>query len=187
MGFSLQFADSVFELVKREQIETAIEAVLEEVKRMGWRHDQFFPQLTRGDVYAALTARPKIFAAVPDQSMIFFQRAAVMAFLGLPTSRSRWLPPGLQTGTRINGDSAVGAIVNYVQSQRNIECWVKSGLVINARLQNASRDVCPNCAELSHVWLLGEQPELPYEFCTNPKGCHCVYIAHTFREHRAPG
>jgi hypothetical protein len=27
------------------------------------------------------------------------------------------------------------------------------------------------------IWSLGDQPELPYEHCRNPKGCHCVYFA----------
>lgn len=178
--YPVEFEQRISDLVIRNKIEEAIEAVAVMAESL-WGKDKWFPAIYPDDVRAVSTATPEVLRGSDQKSLAVLRLASLMAFLGFGKPYSRWMPYGTRIG-RFTGEDAVQAVISYVQNSRNIRTWVKSGLVLQIKIQNSNVGPCESCKSISGTWALGSQPELPYKQCTNSYGCHCMYVASKFKE-----
>jgi hypothetical protein len=177
--YSQEFKAQLFEIVKRRDSALAVAMVNDEQARNPMPKVAFFrdsPDLE--EVAMVFAAKPKLLGRVAPIAMESLRDAAAMAFLVGDLSHWRWLPRDLAIDSHLTKDAAVQAIIAYVQTWRNLKIWNEIGVVARVTFSRSNNPSCPSCVALDgRTWRLGSQPELPYEHCTNPAGCHCVCIS----------
>jgi hypothetical protein len=173
-----QLEQMIFEAVKARDVAGAISLV------GGDNHQSVYKEITligpsSEMIRWAFTDTPKLLRQFPDYLMPEIRTAAAMFFLVGDVNLREWLPRHELTARGFDLEYGVRALATYIQCRRHVETWKKMGCVSAVEISNSNFDVCPQCKELgTKRWPLGEQPEIPYEHCTAPKGCHCAYVAY---------
>ena len=78
--------------------------------------------------------------------------------------------------------SPKAAAQNFFMStaiHRNISAWLKSGLVLTAKILNSSDDPCAVCKAAAREYAVRQLPQLPLHNCENINsvGCRCSIVA----------
>lgn len=172
-----QLEQKIFEAVKSRDATAAISLVGGSNHQATYRGMPLVGPSTEMICWA-FTDIPKLLRHFPDYVMPDIRTAAAMFFLvgGIRD----WLPRGELTARGFDLEYGVRALATYIQCRRSIETW--KGVVGEIEISNSADPPCPQCKELGGKrWPFGEQPEIPYEHCTGPKGCHCAYVAYTVK------
>jgi hypothetical protein len=164
------------ESVQKGKCEAAVREVCDFKDALGFPPMRFFPDRPNlDDVRNALSARPRILAAVSEGALGQLRLAAAMGFLGLGT---KWFAGDTETGTEMSCETAVNMIIGSVQYNRNLASWLRGGVKRVKILGSNSDDSCEACKALwNRVWPLEQAPELPHPQCTFECGCRCCAVA----------
>ena len=170
-----EMQNAALDALRKKNVELAISLVSEFQDSLGFPEDPLMPSKPDvSDLRRVFSVRPKILKGINEDVLESVRVAAGMSFLGLGT---KWLPDNIVTGLRIESDIAVDMVISRVQTERNVESWLATGLVSSVEVVCSSDGPCEACSELSeHPWPIDTVPEIPYEHCASEWGCHCGLI-----------
>lgn len=139
------------------------------------------PVCNSADVQAAFIVDPKMLREINSTAMIHIRRSAALLMLGVRSQAELAIPSGLETGVKVNARVAAEMICSYIQSQHWVEYAVRHRDSIKGiRVMNSEGSPCSACRIIAeNIWAVGEQPEIPYEYCENVNGCRCSYMTIT--------
>jgi hypothetical protein len=120
-------------------------------------------------------ARPKTLALLDQGKLESLRLVAGMIYLWGPNETDAWLLSGLETGLAIDGRTAARMLISYATNQVELEEFRRIDLYESYEIRTCNDEhVCAACRELAaKKYKLSDVPELPYEQCTNEKGCRC--------------
>jgi phage FluMu protein Com len=124
------------------------------------------------------SSTPGILQGVNEERLRPLRIAAAMMFLWGTHDARAWLPKGLNTGIRLDTDSACRMFVFYIGHLRGLKSCREAG-VKKVQILGVGDDMsCPACRKLDGKrFRLEEVPELPYPKCTCEIGCRCSTVA----------
>ena len=117
---------------------------------------------------------PKILGKLDEGQLGPLRIAAGMAHLWGTNQFEEWLPPGFESGLKMDNDTAARMILMMGIHKATIAGYRREGLREVEIL--GTSDSCEACVRLaSQHYTLDEVPELPYEHCTSEMGCRCCF------------
>lgn len=123
---------------------------------------------------AMFETTPQILAGVTEETLSILRFAAGMMYLWGAIKAKVWLPPDLDTGLRMNPETAASMIYIHADYCRQIKDWRESGMVDRVEIIG-SGDSCEACREIAgKTFSIDEVPTIPCPKCTHKKGCLCV-------------
>lgn len=136
------------------------------------------PVYNSTDVRAAFTVDLKMLSGINPIAMIQIRRSAALLMLGLQTQAELTIPRGLETGVKVDPRVAAEMICSYVESLHQVKyAERRRNSIKGIGIINSEDSPCGACQKIAErIWAVGEQPELPYEYCENVKGCRCSYV-----------
>jgi hypothetical protein len=136
------------------------------------------PVYNSADVRAAFTVEPKMLRGIDPRAMIHIRRSAALLMLGARDQAEIAVLPGLETGAKLDARVAAEMLCVYILSRHQVEYVERrrdphKGI----RIVNSEDCPCSACQSIAQrIWPVGEQPEIPYEYCENVNGCRCSYL-----------
>ena len=136
------------------------------------------PVCNSADVRVAFTVEPKMLRGINPRAMIHIRRSAALLMLGARSQAELAIPRGLETGAKVDALVAAEMICSYIQSRHQVEYAERRRDPIKGiRIINSEDSPCSACQTVAErIWAVGEQPEIPYEYCENVNGCRCSYM-----------
>ena len=132
----------------------------------------------QNDVYVLNTIFseiPPILKRIPPQKFPPLRMAAAMGYLWGTNHFKEWIPADYDTEADLDNEVIVRMFIFYSNNKRHLEEMKQSGTSIKVTIMGAN-DCCVDCKILSHKkYSISKVPILPYEHCTHPNGCRCVY------------
>lgn len=102
--------------------------------------------------------------------------AAMMTLWGTARCR-KWLPEGLETGVRLDNDTAARMILFHATHLQNLQSYRQLG-VKKVSVSTAGVNSCPICRNMEgKTFSIDRVPELPHPSCTYELGCRCMVVA----------
>jgi hypothetical protein len=140
----------------------------------------FIRDCDESDLYVCLHAPMPLFTFCSDEELRELRlRMATAACVStrperalIPDSSFPWPHPM----------SPKAAAQNFYKStsiHRNVEAWLKSGIVPTVKIANSSDGPCPVCNAAAREYAIRELPQIPLHNCENINtvGCRCSLVA----------
>lgn len=136
------------------------------------------PVCNSADVRAAFTVEPKMLRGINPRAMIHIRRSAALLMLGVRNQAELAIPPDLETEAKVNARVAAEMVCSYIESRHHVKYTERRrDLIKGIRIINSEDSPCSACGKIAEkLWAVGEQPEVPYEYCENINGCRCSYM-----------
>lgn len=174
-----------FERRKKEAYEAAVAAItaaeytraIHEYKRLeddlGFPKWEFEGAPNPRLLELVMTVKPTILDGCSDAVMTKLRLSmAVQCVSGRHAPKD--LLRGLETGIRLDSDTAARMIYFLARHRQDIEAWRGIGITHITHL--ACSDSCAVCSSLNgREYKVDVAPELPNPDCTNDCGCRCLY------------
>jgi len=120
-------------------------------------------------------SNPKILKNLNNEWLEHLRLAAGMMYLWGTRMAKGWLPPNLETGLVMDGDTASRMIIFHARNQVNLAQyreWGAESVEISTVNDGATCEACKKIA--GKKFKIDEVIELPYERCTCEIGCRCM-------------
>lgn len=141
-----------------------------------WSSETFRAELVEEvkGIFETAPGRPRILSAMePAEFRRLQTAAAVMLLWGNPRA-PKLTPPGFVSPNGLDASAAARMILFFVRHRTTLAQMNAFGV---RRVQIMASDRCCNaCAKLTSIaYSIDAAPELPHEFCADPRGCRCLY------------
>lgn len=126
------------------------------------------------------TLNPAILKSMGDHKIDQIRIATAMMFLWGKNTARQWLSDDFETGIHFDEDTACRMLLFNARHYNSIKSYYEAkqaGVNILSIKVLGTSDSCPACNKISgKKYILDEVPELPYEKCTQEKGCRCTTV-----------
>jgi hypothetical protein len=120
---------------------------------------------------------PKILKEMSSDKLKIIQIAAAMVYLFGTSDYNKYLPEGFETGIHLDGFWAANTLSLCGYREKSLDNYRAHPDLFAGVQVLSSREGCEACNKINGItFKFNEVPELPYENCTDKRGCRCTYI-----------